>query len=73
MMDTASLLWGVLFGSIGMGYLVYARRQRAPVALVSGLGLVVFTYFVSGTWTTLLVGSALMALPFLARRWLAWS
>ena len=66
-MDTASLLWGVLFGAIGMGYLVYARRQRAPVALVCGIGLVAFTYVVSGTWTTLLVGSALMAIPFFIR------
>lgn len=66
-MDTASLLWGVLFGAIGMGYLAYAKRQRAPVALLSGIGLVVFTYFVSGTWTTLLVGTALMAVPFFIR------
>jgi hypothetical protein len=62
-MDQSSLLWGLLFGSIGMGYIVYGRRQRALTPFLAGLGLVAFPYFVDGTLAMLAVGVALMALP----------
>jgi hypothetical protein len=68
-MDTASLLWGVVFGAIGAGYIVYGRRQRAPVPLLCGLGLVGFTWFVTNPWAIVLVGAALMAAPFAVSRY----
>lgn len=68
-MDTASLLWGVLFGAIGTGYIIYGRRQRAPVPLLCGLGLVAFTWFVTSAWAIVLVGAALMAAPFAINRY----
>ena len=66
-MNTATLLWGVVFGSIGLGFFVYGKRQRAPVPLLCGLALMVFPYFVSGTWPTVLVGAGLMAIPYFVR------
>jgi len=66
-MDTATLFWGVVFGAIGLGFLTYGRRQRAPVPLVCGLALMVFPYFVSGAWATVLVGLGLMAIPYFVR------
>ncbi len=68
-MDTASLLWGVVFGALGAGYIVYGRRQRAPVPLLCGLGLVGFTWFVTNPWAIVLVGAALMAAPFAVNRY----
>lgn len=62
-MDMAPLLWGVLFSSIGLGYFIYGKRQGAPVPLLCGIGLMVFPYFVSNSWTMALVGVALMAAP----------
>jgi hypothetical protein len=59
-----SLVWGMLFGAIGMGYFVYGKRQSALLPLVCGLGLMVFPYFVTGTLWMLLVGGALMAAPW---------
>jgi hypothetical protein len=63
----ATLIWGVLFGAVGLGYCLYGKRQRMAIALVSGVGLMVFPYFVSGLWTTLLVGALLMAAPWFIR------
>lgn len=60
----AGLVWGILFGAIGMGYCLYGRQQRAPVPLVCGVGLIFFPYFVSGTLAMLLIGAALMAIPW---------
>ena len=48
-MTTASLLWSVLFGAVGMGYFVYGKKQRAAVPLVCGVALMVFPYMVPST------------------------
>jgi len=63
----AILLWGVLFGSIGLGFFIYGKRQGAPVPLACGLLLMVFPYFVSNAWATVLIGSVLMAIPYFVR------
>ncbi|HEX2595431.1 MAG TPA: hypothetical protein VHL61_03105 [Luteimonas sp.] len=63
----ATLLWGVLFGSIGLGFFVYGKRQGAPVPLACGIALMVFPYFVSNNWIMVLVGAALMAVPYFVR------
>ena len=63
----AILLWGVLFGSIGLGFFIYGKRQGAPVPLACGLLLMVFPYFVSNVWATVLIGSLLMAIPYFVR------
>jgi len=62
--NTASIMWGVLFGSIGLGYLVYGRKQRRGIALLSGVVLCVFPYFVSSVFLMILIAIILMALPY---------
>jgi hypothetical protein len=66
-MGVAQLVWGMLFGAIGVGFMVYGRKQRAIVPLACGLALVVFPYFVAGTWMLVLVGAVLMAIPYFVR------
>jgi len=67
-MNAATLFWGVLFGSIGLGFFVYGRKQRAIVPLVCGLALMVFPYFVSGAVWLVLIGVGLIAVPYFVRR-----
>ncbi len=62
-----SLLWSVLFGSVGLGFFVYGKQQRAVVPLVCGLTLMAFPYFVSSTILLVILGIALMALPYFFR------
>ena len=66
-MQTAWLFWGLLFGSIGLGFLIYGRKQRAVVPLVCGLALMVFPYFVSNTIWLVVIGVALVAIPYFLR------
>ena len=66
-MDSQSLFWGLIFGSIGLGYFVYGKKQRSVVPLVCGLGLMVFPYFVSNTVVLVIVGSLLSAIPYFVR------
>lgn len=61
------LLWGMLFGAIGLGFFVYGRKQRRVVPLVCGLALMVFPYFVSNVFMLVIIGIALMAVPHFLR------
>jgi len=66
-LDTSGLLWGVLFGSIGLGFFVYGKKQRAIVPLVCGFALLIFPNFVSNTFVLVGGGMALMAIPYFVR------
>lgn len=61
------LLWGVLFGSIGAGFVVYGKKQQRLVPLLCGLGLMVFPYFVSNTALLVAIGAALVVVPFVIK------
>jgi hypothetical protein len=65
--DTASLLWGLLFGSIGMGFFVYGKKERVVVPFVCGLLLMVFPYFISNVALLVIVGIALCVVPYFLR------
>ncbi|WP_041067827.1 hypothetical protein [Thiolapillus brandeum] len=67
MEGTSLLLWGILFGAIGMGFVSYARKQKAVMPLLSGIALFVFPYFVSNVYLLVLTGIAIMALPYFVR------
>ena len=54
----------VFLGIIGTGYVMYGRRAHNPVALVAGILLCVFPYFVEGLFWTLAIGASLLAAPF---------
>jgi len=65
----ATLLWGVLFSSIGLGFFIYGKKQKANVPFVCGILLMIYPYFISSSTTLLvLVGCILTAIPFLIRR-----
>ena len=64
---TQWLLWSVLFGSVGLGYFVYGKKEQAGVPLVCGLALMVFPYFVSNTILVVAVGILLMVIPYFVR------
>ncbi len=63
----AGMVWGVLFGASGLGYFVYGKRQRQGVALACGIGLMIFPYFVDSMLWMLVVGAALLLLPWIVR------
>jgi len=62
-MDTASIFWGLLFGSIGAGFFIYGKKQGKPVPLLCGIALAVFPYFVSNLLGLVALGIVLCAIP----------
>jgi hypothetical protein len=67
MNDTATLLWSTLFGAIAMGFLSYAKKQKASIPFVVGVGLLVVPYFVPNLYLMVSLCLALIALPYFLR------
>lgn len=66
-MDTALLLWGVIFSSIGLGLFLYGRKQQATVPLICGLVLMIYPYFIPNAWVLVAIGVVLTAIPYFLR------
>jgi predicted membrane protein len=65
--DTSLLVSAMIFGSIGLGFYIYGKRQKAKVPLYCGIALFIFPYFVSNIYTLIAVGFTLVALPFFVK------
>ena len=65
--DTTTLIWGVLFGAIGLGFLTYGRRQRAIVPLIAGIVLLLIPYFIPNVYLLVAAGAVTMAVPYFIR------
>jgi len=63
-MNSSTLIWGVIFGSFGLGFLVYGKKQKAIIPLLSGIGLMVSPYLISNLYILIFSGIILVALPF---------
>lgn len=66
-MNTAQLLLGVLFSSIGFGYFLYGKKQKVIIPFVCGLVLMIFPYFIDQTLLLIGIGTALSILPYFIR------
>jgi len=67
MEGTSLLIWGMLFGAVGLGFFTYGRRQKAVVPLVTGIALFLFPYFISNVYVLVIAGIALSVLPYFVR------
>jgi hypothetical protein len=67
MEGTSQLVWGVLFGAIGIGFFTYGRRQKAVLPLIAGIALFLVPYFVPNVYLLVITGAVLVALPYFFR------
>jgi len=66
-MDTTSIMLSMLFGTIGLGFLMYGKKVVQPVPMGVGVALMIFPYFIANVIVLLIVGLALTAVPFIVR------
>ncbi len=66
-MNGATLLWGLLFSSIGLGFFIYGRKQTRAVPLVCGIVLMIYPYFVPSTVWLVVIGVLLCVVPYFVR------
>jgi len=67
-MDQSTLLWGLLWGSVGMGDFIYGKKQKKNVPFACGLVLMGFPYVVENPWALAGIGLAVMAVPFVIKQ-----
>jgi len=67
-MSASTLLWGLVFGSIGAGFAIYGKQQRAAVPLLCGIALMVYPYFIPNVIALIGIGLVLMAIPYFLGR-----
>jgi uncharacterized membrane protein len=65
--SVAVLIWGMLFGAIGIGYFLYGKKQKAIVPLCVGIALCAFPYFIANVYVLVGVGMILVAIPYFVR------
>ncbi len=63
----AVLIWSLIFGSIGVGFFIYGKKQKAIIPLCVGVALCVFPYFIENVYVLVFVGVVLMAIPYFVR------
>ncbi|OQX61069.1 MAG: hypothetical protein B5M56_10020 [Desulfococcus sp. 4484_241] len=64
MNGTSQIVWGFLFGTIGLGFFVYGKKQKAIVPLLSGIALFIIPYFITNVYLLAGVGILLSVVPF---------
>jgi hypothetical protein len=65
--STAVLIWGLIFGSLGAGFAIYGKKQKAIVPLCAGIALCVVPYFIANVYVLVVVGCVLAAIPYFVR------
>lgn len=68
MASSIVLFEGLFFSALGLGYIVYGRKQLNAAAWLGGMGLCALPFFTTDSWTLLGIGLACAALPFVFRR-----
>lgn len=66
-MSPANIFIVVVFSFVGLAAFRYGRRNGETRPLVLGVLLMVYGYFISDAWLSLLAGSLLTALIFYPR------
>ncbi len=67
MKGTSLLIWGMLFGAVGLGFFTYGKKQKAVVPLFTGIALFIFPYFISNVYVLVIAGVVLVVLPYFVR------
>ncbi len=65
--STAVLIWSMILGSIGVGFLIYGKKQKVIAPLCVGVALCVFPYFIENVYLLVFVGVVLMTIPYFIR------
>lgn len=65
--SASSFFWAFIFGTIGLGYFMYGKKQGKLIPLLVGIGLMVYPYFITDPLSVVLIGAALMVVPYFYR------
>jgi hypothetical protein len=64
MFSTSFLFASLLWGSVGVGYFIYGKRQRSGLPMVGGVLMIAVSYLVGSALLMSLLSVGLMAAVF---------
>jgi hypothetical protein len=70
-LDPGFLLASVIWGAIGLGFLIYGKRQKEVIPLVAGIGMMAASYLAPGPWSMSGICLLMIATVYFLRR-LGW-
>jgi hypothetical protein len=70
MPEPINLFFSIVFGMFGVAYVMYGKRQGDLFFILSGMGLMGYTFLVDSTAAVIWVGAALVIIPFILSRYL---
>jgi len=68
MQQSSLMIWGLMFGVVGYGFLSYGWKRKAIIPLLTGLTLSALPYMIADVDILIAVGVALMLLPLSIRK-----
>jgi hypothetical protein len=68
LLDPTFLFASLIWGSIGVGYFIYGKKQQSIVALIGGVLMVTASYFVGSALLMSVIGLGLMAAVYFLLR-----
>lgn len=68
-LNTNTLFASLIWGSVGVGYFIYGKKQRSLAPLFGGIAMVAVSYTVSNwIWMSLITLGLMAAVWFVTRR-----
>lgn len=67
MENTTSLIWGLIFGSIGIGFFIYGKKQKVLVPFLVGIALFALPYIFIDTTMLVVAGLILVVTPYFVK------
>jgi hypothetical protein len=68
MSDTGFLFASLFWGSVGVGYFIYGKKQQVISAMAGGALMVVVSYFVGSALVMSLIGAGIVAAVYFASK-----
>ena len=65
MFNTHFLFASLVWGSIGVGYFIYGKKQRSWVPMIGGVVMIAASYFAGSAWVMSLVCAGLMVAVYM--------
>ena len=65
--DPTTLLLSIIFGSLGVGYFIYGKKQQKLIPLIAGLALCIYPYFVPNIYMNIAIGVILIIIPWIIK------
>ena len=60
MFNTGFLFASLVWGSIGMGYFIYGKKQGSWAAMLGGVAMMAISYFAGSVWLMCLLCAVIM-------------